>query len=314
MYSLILLTLAAVTALAQPTSGPGGSDYRHKQTVVHEYGRGATSFWLYEPAEPRPASAPVVVFLHGWGAMQPRPYEAWIEHIVRRGNIVIYPRYQDSWLTSPAAFTPNAVAAIKSALRELQSGDHAQPDLERVAVVGHSMGGAMTANIAAVAGKEGLPAPKAIMPVEPGSHAKNHEFPRMPLADFRKIPATALMLVVVGDNDARAGTADAKLIFRLTPQITPTNKNYVTLVSDRHGTPPLRATHHAPLAANGGWSRWSVDALDFFGTWKLFDALTEAAFYGTHREFALGNTPQQRFMGLWSDGVPVKELVVTDRP
>jgi hypothetical protein len=28
----------------------------------------------------------------------------------------------------------------------------------------------------------------------------------------------------------------------------------------------------------------------------------------------LGNTPQQRFMGVWSDGVPVKELKVTDQP
>ena len=33
---------------------------------------------------------------------------------------------------------------------------------------------------------------------------------------------------------------------------------------------------------------------------------------GRNREFALGNTPQQRFMGLWSDGRPVQELVVID--
>ena len=57
-----------------------------------------------------------------------------------------------------------------------------------------------------------------------------------------------------------------------------------------------------------------VNAMDFYGTWKLFDALTDAAFNGRNREYALGNTPQQRFMGLWSDGVPVKELKVTDKP
>lgn len=54
--------------------------------------------------------------------------------------------------------------------------------------------------------------------------------------------------------------------------------------------------------------------MDYYGLWKLFDALTDSAFYGRNREYALGNTPQQRFMGQWSDGVPVKELVVTDRP
>jgi hypothetical protein len=57
-----------------------------------------------------------------------------------------------------------------------------------------------------------------------------------------------------------------------------------------------------------------VNALDYYGTWKLFDALTDAAFTGKNRDYALGNTPQQRFMGVWSDGVPVKELKVTDKP
>jgi hypothetical protein len=57
-----------------------------------------------------------------------------------------------------------------------------------------------------------------------------------------------------------------------------------------------------------------VNALDFYGTWKLFDALCDAAFYSKNREYALGNTPQQRFMGLWSDGTRVKELIVTDKP
>ena len=57
-----------------------------------------------------------------------------------------------------------------------------------------------------------------------------------------------------------------------------------------------------------------INALDYFGTWKLFDALCDAAFTGKNREYALGNTPQQRFMGLWSDGTPVKELKVTDKP
>ena len=58
----------------------------------------------------------------------------------------------------------------------------------------------------------------------------------------------------------------------------------------------------------------SVNALDYYGFWKLFDGLIGAAFYGKDREYALGNTLQQRFMGKWSDGTPVKELIVTDNP
>ena len=55
-----------------------------------------------------------------------------------------------------------------------------------------------------------------------------------------------------------------------------------------------------------------VDALDYFGLWKLFDGLSVAVFYCKNRECALGNTNQQRYMRKFSDGTPVKKLVVTD--
>lgn len=54
----------------------------------------------------------------------------------------------------------------------------------------------------------------------------------------------------------------------------------------------------------------AVNALDYYGLWKLFDGLTDAAWYGKSRRYALGNTAEMRFMGRWSDGVPVKEIKV----
>ena len=133
-----------------------------------------------------------------------------------------------------------------------------------------------------------------------------------PKADWAKIPASTLLLTVVGEDDRIARDEFAKLIFRGTPQIPAENKNYIFVRTDRHGAPALVADHRAPVATSL-WQR-TVNALDYCGYWRLFDALTDAAFYGKNREFALGNTPQQRFMGQWSDGVPVKELTVTDRP
>jgi hypothetical protein len=53
-----------------------------------------------------------------------------------------------------------------------------------------------------------------------------------------------------------------------------------------------------------------TDALDYYGTWKLLDGLADAVFRGTHRAHALGGTPQQRYMGEWSDRVPVRELMI----
>ena len=53
-----------------------------------------------------------------------------------------------------------------------------------------------------------------------------------------------------------------------------------------------------------------ANALDYFGLWKLFDGLCDASFEGKNRHYALGNTPEQRNMGHWSDGRAVRTLEV----
>jgi hypothetical protein len=44
----------------------------------------------------------------------------------------------------------------------------------------------------------------------------------------------------------------------------------------------------------------------------LLDGLLDAVFRGVHREYALGDTPEQRNMGRWSDGIPVRQLIVRE--
>ena len=77
----------------------------------YEIGVGPRSYWLFEPDQPKPERAPVVVFLHGWFAVNPGFYGAWINHLVRHGRIVIFPRYQNDVGTLPQDFLPNALAA-----------------------------------------------------------------------------------------------------------------------------------------------------------------------------------------------------------
>jgi len=123
------------------------------------------------------------------------------------------------------------------------------------------------------------------------------------------------MLVVVGEDDRVVGQTTAKAIFRGATQIPADRKDFVVVRTDRHGSPPLLADHVSPCCSTRARRRGlGINAIDYYAYWKLFDALTDAAFHGRHRDVALGNTPEQRFMGTWSDGTPVKELVVTDEP
>ncbi|MGH8104209.1 MAG: alpha/beta hydrolase fold domain-containing protein, partial [bacterium] len=189
------------------------------------------------------------------------------------------------------------------------------PDLSRVAVVGHSAGGDLTGDIAAVAVDKGLPQPKAAMLVEAARGKEmqtGKNIPLIPVEDFSKIAASTLMLVVVGDDDTIAGDSDAKIFFKTASKVPPQNKDFIIVHSDHHGTPDLKATHFAPVANSK--LKESINALDYYAYWKLFDALSDCAFYRKNCDVALGNTPAQRFMGKWSDGTPVKELTVTDHP
>lgn len=320
----------------QPDSGPGGKQKPHAAVIKNRYGQGGKEYWIFEPDRPKPQTAPVVVFLHGWGGTNPLYYGAWIDHLVKRGNIVVFPRYQSNILTRREDFIPNTLDAVTAAIARLQSEPgHVRPDMKKVAAVGHSLGGVLAASLAALAAENKLPQVRAVMAVEPGLTRAPVS---VPIADLSKIPSSTLLLSIAGDRDGLVADHDAKRIYYESQQISAGNKDFVLLVSDERGRPGLIAGHRAPTAPdkeydNGegdltnrgapsqsdGQARVDsrtpvIDALDYYGLWKLFDGLCDAAFYGKNREFALGNTPQQRFMGKWSDGTPVKELVVTDKP
>ncbi|MFH0962815.1 MAG: alpha/beta hydrolase [Planctomycetota bacterium] len=327
----------AVEPPAQSPEGPGGASYKHAEVSFGGYGEGGERFVVFKPAGPVPSRAPVVVFCHGWGAVDPAIYGAWIEHIVRRGNIVVFPRYQAGLRTRPTEMTPNAILSVKRALELLGKEKGPEPDLEKFAVVGHSLGAVIAANIARDAAGSGLPRVRALMVVEPGdsnnSKMGGSLVPSI-LGDYATVPGEMLVLVLVGEDDRVVRDAAAKRIFYGMSSVGEASKDFVVVRSDAHGMPALWADHRSPAAFNAeyhdaeaaesgragrliegiGTGERGVDALDYYGYWKLFDALCDLSFYGENREAALGGGPAQRFMGKWSDGVAVKELVVTDKP
>src|SRR4051794_33801759 len=83
-----------------------------QQTV----GRGAVATTILREPGLR-APAPVVLFLHGWGATTPSYYRPWLEHLAREGNVVLYPRYQDAIVTPPQEALGNVLAGVGLALR-----------------------------------------------------------------------------------------------------------------------------------------------------------------------------------------------------
>lgn len=286
-----------------PKQGPGGLDYLWSSTeTVHHDDRlnDALDYWLIEPrgwegAGEAPEALPLVVFLHGWNGNTPYWYRHWLTHLARKGNRVVFPKYQNT-LTWDQFFTPNAIAALRHALGRIPASP-AESDDPRMIVIGHSYGGVVAANLANRAVLAGLPRPVALFLVQPWYAALDDPLSGLP-DDLR-------LLCLVGDEDRVAGRWGCDRVWQRTGKLPDSHRNYLWMYSDARGRPMLRATHFAPNQSG---------ALSHHGFWRLADALRDCTLLGRHCEVALGGGPAQRSLGQWSDGVPVREIRVTHAP
>lgn len=286
----------APTPPAQPAAGPGGRAYPSAACTVTKraFANDDLSYWVFEPASPAPARAPLVVFDHGWMGNDPVHYAHWLDHLCRRGNVVIFPRYQ-SLLTPPGFFLPNAAWSVRDALAFLGEPGHVRPQTELgMVVIGHSAGGTVAAGMAGTWFVNGLPFPRAVFAVQPATPDA------VPFVGLEATPAATALTCLVGDADTVVGRIGCDALFARTGQVR--GKRYVWMRSDGHGAPGLVADHFAPSELTP-----YTDALDFDVLWRIGDGLRDCAFTGT--SCALGPA------GAWSDGTPlVAPLVTIDAP
>ncbi|MDG3003351.1 dienelactone hydrolase family protein [Paludisphaera mucosa] len=322
-FALALMSHAPALAgdeLSGMTRGASEAPASHARVARFEIGTGPRSYWMYEPAEPKPARAPVVVFLHGWFSVNPAIYGAWIDHLVRNGSIVIFPRYQNDVGTLPRDFLPNALYAIQDALAVLESGKgHVRPDLDRFALIGHSAGGNLAAQLTALSAnpRNLLPPIKATMVFFPGEVLPTRE------PSFSRIPASTLLIVAVGEEDVLVGDFRGRQIFSQATAVPRSRKRFLLFRSDRHGFPPLIAEHTAPSGANPKMdngegilrsfqmSKGEVNALDRAGFWRVADATLAAAFAGETLDEAAADAEAFTHLGYWSDGRKVNPPVMS---
>ena len=188
VLSLALLA-APVCAAAQdaptqpppPKHGPGGSDYTHRGVRVSSGGTGADAWYAFEPVRPRPNEAPLAIVMHGYLELSGYDQmDAFIRHTVKKGSVVVYPRWQTGIATpcpGPYNIEPcmiSAVNGINGALDYLRSSlKHVQPQLAKTSYFGFSFGGIITANLANRYRALGLPKPRAIFLDDPHDGALN---------------------------------------------------------------------------------------------------------------------------------------------
>ncbi len=219
--------LAAGLAVAALTRGPppdvvsSGPALPLAGGIATPYGEGAGRVWLLRPAAQRIQN--VVVYLHGWGAYLPVEWhQAWFEHLLARGSVVVFPAYQDgteeAFFLSPYHLRDDLDLAFRVLPRRL--------DVPLVAV-GYSVGATLAFVYAGRAREWELPAPHAvyaIFPIDP------YEVdPALDLAGVR-----GRILVRAGDHDDIAGTIGASTLVNLLPARVRRLADYRIVRSTRH--------------------------------------------------------------------------------
>ena len=151
-----------------------------------------------------------------------------------------FPATRTTSALHPQEFLQNALAAIHDALGVVHAGvGHVRPDPGRFALIGHSAGGNLAAQIAAIAAdpQADLPIPQAVVIVMPG------EIVPTPEPNLSSISASTLMIVMVGEEDVLVGDLRGRQIFAAVDRDSPVEKTVcaVSIGSTRLPAPDRRA-------------------------------------------------------------------------
>ena len=263
-------------------------------------------------------TAPVVVYLHGFFSLVPQIYESHIFHLTRQGYIVIFPQYQGGLLNLlpdmglirevvQQDWLNQAIKSVDQVLKKLGS------KVERDAIYGygHSLGGAMLLGWEASGGVPLAGMVLANPQVDPkkGMPEAVRKYVKIkPLAwRVQSRAVSCRVMVLTGSDDDIASPASAKEISR--HLLHAKSRVVYEIQSDHHGDPALLADHFAPMT-NGGLLEKANDSIEKFGGRIELNGYDHRFYYAALDALLAGEERVEFDLGVWSDNVPVKPVLV----
>ena len=285
--ALLSLLSALPLAPGPPTrpDHPGGAAYAYSaaRRAVPAVGGFGLAYYVPTPARGAASRYPVLVFGHGYGlyggsiTALGRPvdwyYAAFLRHLARKGYVVAFPQMQagpfDGDRPAQAARYLDAVAWLAAHVPEA--------DTARLVFAGHSMGADVALLAAGLAARE--PRYRRFVPRDVLAMAPVDEAVLRPY--LAALPSAVGVTLLTGDADTVVPPSNAVGIDRA---LRVRRHQVIELTSDTLVTPPLVADHNLSLSGGrvpgdlGGVPR--VDALDWYGSWKLSVGLLDSDFRG----------------------------------
>ncbi len=336
IISVGCLCAQTITAPPQPSSGPGGNAYlfgvvqNGPYNAKHDVGTDSYTYYIFTPIGltptasnpnplPTPATAPVVLFIHGYDGDTLAPYQYWMEQMTEMGSTVIWVLYDQ---VSPNDFASAVITDYQKALKAITEPGLIPPTLAPdgqplTMIVGHSSGAWLSYIVASEAASSSLPIPMAVLAVEPGQG-------QIPTFDASKINANTLVLTVVGDEDKTDRICQGVSVYNALKQIPAVQKPFLLARTDSYGVPIQEGNHWFPLTDTNKDTvagPYSVDDRDYNITYKFGVSMMACLLRGQYCDYVYGNGPTNSYgattqtdMGRWSDGTPVTPLALIQDP
>jgi len=206
--------------------------------IIEDY-EAETGYLVYLPKAQK--NGEVVVFIHGYGAINPMIYGGWIKHLIAKGYVVIYPRYQDKILgTKAKLFAVNVAVAISKAQKAIQEENVMLNGIYHY--TGHSYGGAICGYIGVFHEELGLPKPSSILMSQPGTGPLNG----LKLNSYEGFDVSIPFAIIVGSKDLTVGESMGRMIYQSSRDSN--QKLFIRHKPDNKIDPPITATHYEPYS------------------------------------------------------------------
>ena len=254
--------------------------YAEDQFVEVDHSKGGKGYWMFYTEDADLKKAPLICFIHGYGGYNPMIYGEWIKHLVRQGNIVIYPRYQlNVVFPRPNRFAENTQIGILDAMQYMRE-KFGRTDFSEADYVGHSYGGVIISDILTRHDAMGLPRPKNALLCAPGTSRLSGGR----LDDYGAIDPSVRMLIVEEGKDWVVGQEFSRKVFKeSSPEMSKRLLvNYQQILYNKR----IRAHHNECYSvdesldsglrnytASRAFEVGETDLIDFNLYWRLFDLL-----------------------------------------
>lgn len=262
-------------------------------------GNGPDRAYAFYPADQSPEKLPLVIFLHGWMGTNPKNFGALIDHLARRGSVVVYPVYQTDGNTPPQMITDTAAKSISQILKRLENENPNLIDTQKTMYFGFSIGASISINFAANPEKYKLPIPRGMILVAPGDakHVAHGELATsIVTTSIKQVALNIPIVLMTGQEDKTIGVPTALSYWN---EICAQNRQNILIswppgkadsesISSGHGAPGAPDDRYdfpninepTPIETIARLESFpeskSINNLDFYGQWKVVTGFLDA--------------------------------------